>query len=197
MANRILPLELIDKAIGSQLWILMRGKTEVVGTLRVFDDYVSFALWSFAQWSWCGQNLSSVAVWHAKCPELTHSSFLFFLKLNIGQLGSGWRHWIYSGRDGGRTGENGIEEWNLIEWESDCGVGTWGCTAGRLVGSTGVVRMKWCSSVHLLFLHIIYWWTRGIISKGTCVTSSFGHSIRSVVCDVSQFQIKILFVDAF
>jgi hypothetical protein len=89
MANRILPLELIDKAIGSQLWILMRGKTEVVGTLRGFDDYVSFALWSFAQWSWCGQNLSSVAVWHAKCPELTHSSFLFFLKLNIGQLGSG------------------------------------------------------------------------------------------------------------
>ena len=42
MAHRILPLELIDKAIGSQIWILMRGKTEVVGTLRGFDDYVSF-----------------------------------------------------------------------------------------------------------------------------------------------------------
>jgi U6 snRNA-associated Sm-like protein LSm5 len=41
MANRILPLELIDKAIGSQIWILMRGKTELVGTLRGFDDYVS------------------------------------------------------------------------------------------------------------------------------------------------------------
>jgi U6 snRNA-associated Sm-like protein LSm5 len=41
MANRILPLELIDKAIGSQIWILMRGKTEIVGTLRGFDDYVS------------------------------------------------------------------------------------------------------------------------------------------------------------
>ncbi|KAI2495624.1 snRNP protein [Fragilaria crotonensis] len=44
MANRILPLELIDKAIGSQLWILMRGKTEVVGTLRGFDDYVNLVL---------------------------------------------------------------------------------------------------------------------------------------------------------
>jgi U6 snRNA-associated Sm-like protein LSm5 len=41
MANRILPLELIDKAIGSQIWILMRGTKEIVGNLRGFDDYVS------------------------------------------------------------------------------------------------------------------------------------------------------------
>jgi len=41
MANRLLPLELIDKAIGSQIWILMRGSKEIVGTLRGFDDYVS------------------------------------------------------------------------------------------------------------------------------------------------------------
>lgn len=41
MATRILPLELIDKAIGSQIWILMRGTKEIVGTLRGFDDYVS------------------------------------------------------------------------------------------------------------------------------------------------------------
>jgi LSM domain len=39
--KRILPLELIDKAIGSQIWILMRGTKEIVGTLRGFDDYVS------------------------------------------------------------------------------------------------------------------------------------------------------------
>jgi len=41
--QRILPLELIDKAIGSQIWILMRGTKEIVGTLRGFDDYVSSA----------------------------------------------------------------------------------------------------------------------------------------------------------
>ena len=41
MATRILPLELIDKAIGSKIWILMRGTKEIVGTLRGFDDYVS------------------------------------------------------------------------------------------------------------------------------------------------------------
>ena len=45
MATRILPLELIDKAIGSQIWILLRGTKEVVGILRGFDDYVSDASW--------------------------------------------------------------------------------------------------------------------------------------------------------
>lgn len=44
MATRILPLELIDKAIGSQIWILLRGTKEVTGTLRGFDDYVSIIL---------------------------------------------------------------------------------------------------------------------------------------------------------
>ena len=42
--SRILPLELIDKAIGSRLWILMKGQTEIVGTLRGFDDYVNLVL---------------------------------------------------------------------------------------------------------------------------------------------------------
>lgn len=44
MATRILPLELIDKAIGTSIWILMRGNKEVVGTLRGFDDYVNLVL---------------------------------------------------------------------------------------------------------------------------------------------------------
>mmetsp|Transcript_102734 Transcript_102734/g.297000 ORF Transcript_102734/g.297000 Transcript_102734/m.297000 type:complete len:97 (-) Transcript_102734:84-374(-) len=44
MATRILPLELIDKAIGSQIWILLRGTKEVMGTLRGFDDYVNLVL---------------------------------------------------------------------------------------------------------------------------------------------------------
>mmetsp|Transcript_2444 Transcript_2444/g.3653 ORF Transcript_2444/g.3653 Transcript_2444/m.3653 type:complete len:95 (-) Transcript_2444:591-875(-) len=44
MTSRILPLELIDKAIGSNIWILMRGQTEIVGLLRGFDDYVNLVL---------------------------------------------------------------------------------------------------------------------------------------------------------
>ena len=44
MSTRILPLELIDKAIGSPIWILMRGQTELTGILRGFDDYVNLVL---------------------------------------------------------------------------------------------------------------------------------------------------------
>lgn len=34
-------LELIDKAIGSKIWVIMREKREFTGTLTGFDDYVS------------------------------------------------------------------------------------------------------------------------------------------------------------
>ncbi|CAN0299344.1 unnamed protein product [Ectocarpus fasciculatus] len=44
MAARLLPLELIDKCIGSRLWIIMKGDKELVGTLRGFDDYVNMVL---------------------------------------------------------------------------------------------------------------------------------------------------------
>lgn len=40
-AAQFLPLELIDKCIGSKLWIIMKGDKEIVGVLRGFDDYVS------------------------------------------------------------------------------------------------------------------------------------------------------------
>ncbi|CCI41526.1 hypothetical protein ABG067_002088 [Albugo candida] len=42
--GRVLPLELIDKCIGSRLWIVMQGDKEFVGTLRGFDDYVNMVL---------------------------------------------------------------------------------------------------------------------------------------------------------
>jgi small nuclear ribonucleoprotein (snRNP)-like protein len=71
MATRILPLELIDKAIGSQLWILMRGKTEVVGTLRGFDDYV------------CCMMMKIVIVWYYDSSD----SFFVSLSLSLSILG--------------------------------------------------------------------------------------------------------------
>jgi U6 snRNA-associated Sm-like protein LSm5 len=44
MAGRLMPLELIDKCIGSKLWIVMKGDKELVGTLRGFDDFVNMVL---------------------------------------------------------------------------------------------------------------------------------------------------------
>lgn len=41
MAGRLLPLELIDKCIGSQIWVVMKGDQELTGILRSFDDYVN------------------------------------------------------------------------------------------------------------------------------------------------------------
>lgn len=42
-----LPLELVDKCIGSRIHVIMKGEKEIVGTLLGFDDFVSILL-SFA-----------------------------------------------------------------------------------------------------------------------------------------------------
>merc|ERR1712038_730516 len=43
-APSYLPLALIDKCIGSRIWIIMKGDKEIVGTLRGFDDYVNMVV---------------------------------------------------------------------------------------------------------------------------------------------------------
>lgn len=42
--SKVLPLELVDKCIGSKLWVLMRSEKELVGTLRGFDEFVNMVL---------------------------------------------------------------------------------------------------------------------------------------------------------
>ncbi|USP79927.1 LSM-domain-containing protein [Curvularia clavata] len=41
--ENILPLELIDKCVGSQIWVIMNGGKEFTGKLVGFDDYVNEA----------------------------------------------------------------------------------------------------------------------------------------------------------
>ncbi|RKF54417.1 putative U6 snRNA-associated Sm-like protein LSm5 [Erysiphe neolycopersici] len=41
MASQLLPLELIDKCVGSKIWVVMKGDKEFCGVLLGFDDYVS------------------------------------------------------------------------------------------------------------------------------------------------------------
>ena len=44
-AARLLPLELVDKCIGSSIWVLMKDtNTELTGTLKGFDDFVNMVL---------------------------------------------------------------------------------------------------------------------------------------------------------
>jgi small nuclear ribonucleoprotein (snRNP)-like protein len=42
--SQVLPLELVDRCVGSRLWVLMRGDRELVGTLRGFDEFVNMIL---------------------------------------------------------------------------------------------------------------------------------------------------------
>ncbi|XP_064472292.1 U6 snRNA-associated Sm-like protein LSm5 [Ornithodoros turicata] len=42
--SSLLPLELIDKCIGSKIHIIMKGDKEIVGTLLGFDDFVNMVL---------------------------------------------------------------------------------------------------------------------------------------------------------
>ncbi|APA10023.1 hypothetical protein EAF04_003638 [Stromatinia cepivora] len=44
MASQLLPLELIDKCVGSKIWVVMKGDKEFTGTLTGFDDYVNMVL---------------------------------------------------------------------------------------------------------------------------------------------------------
>mmetsp|Transcript_4591 Transcript_4591/g.16441 ORF Transcript_4591/g.16441 Transcript_4591/m.16441 type:complete len:93 (-) Transcript_4591:101-379(-) len=42
--SKLLPSELIDRCIGSRIWVIMKGEKEIVGTLRGFDMYVNMVL---------------------------------------------------------------------------------------------------------------------------------------------------------
>uniref|UniRef100_A0A1I8BNV4 U6 snRNA-associated Sm-like protein LSm5 n=1 Tax=Meloidogyne hapla TaxID=6305 RepID=A0A1I8BNV4_MELHA len=42
--STLLPLELIDKCVGSRIWVIMKSEKEIVGTLIGFDDYVNMVL---------------------------------------------------------------------------------------------------------------------------------------------------------
>jgi small nuclear ribonucleoprotein (snRNP)-like protein len=42
--SKLLPLELIDKCVGSRFHIIMRNDKEIVGTLFGFDDFVNVVL---------------------------------------------------------------------------------------------------------------------------------------------------------
>ena len=41
---QLLPLELVDKCIGSRIHVIMKSDKEIVGNLLGFDDYVNMVL---------------------------------------------------------------------------------------------------------------------------------------------------------
>ncbi|KAI8853494.1 CRE-LSM-5 protein [Chytridium lagenaria] len=57
MASALLPLELVDKCIGSRIWVLMKSEKEFVGTLLGFDDFVSRVVTKLEQILLNGNNI--------------------------------------------------------------------------------------------------------------------------------------------
>ncbi len=43
-AQKVMPLEVIDKCTGSRVWVLMKDEKEMCGTLLGFDDFVNMVL---------------------------------------------------------------------------------------------------------------------------------------------------------
>lgn len=42
--SHVMPSELMDRCIGSKIWVVMKGDKELVGTLRGFDLFVNMVL---------------------------------------------------------------------------------------------------------------------------------------------------------
>ncbi|OAR02339.1 hypothetical protein LLEC1_06595 [Akanthomyces lecanii] len=83
MASQLLPLELIDKCVGSRIWVVMKGEkgmdrahrtgsraseailtlhAEFSGTLVGFDDYVNMVLEDVTEFDYTGN--------HTKLPKI-------------------------------------------------------------------------------------------------------------------------------
>lgn len=39
--SHLMPSELIDRCVGSPIWVIMKGEKELTGTLRGFDVFVN------------------------------------------------------------------------------------------------------------------------------------------------------------
>lgn len=108
-STRLLPLEVIDQAIGSKIWILLRGSKEMVGILRGFDDYVRACCWLYSWFSLLSKH------------EISLNSINRFLRNNgiLGQFGARWRGRVFDWLERSSNSDT-FEYGNIIEWESNC-----------------------------------------------------------------------------
>ncbi|KAA3474885.1 sm-like protein LSM5 isoform X1 [Gossypium australe] len=98
MANnpsQLLPSELIDRCIGSKIWVIMKGDKELVGTLRGFDVYVNMVLEDVTEYEITAEgrrvtkldqillNGNNIAIEAHLIPNESVSSSMFLLMLLI------------------------------------------------------------------------------------------------------------------
>nr|POE63440.1 u6 snrna-associated sm-like protein lsm5 [Quercus suber] len=54
MASQLLPLELIDRCVGSPIRVIMKSDKEFSGTLLGFDDFVNMVLEDVTEYDYTG-----------------------------------------------------------------------------------------------------------------------------------------------
>ena len=62
--GHILPLEVVDKCIGRQLWVIMKGEKEFYGKLRGFDDYLNMIMDDVKEFAFSGTGKERQLVSH-------------------------------------------------------------------------------------------------------------------------------------
>ena len=110
-STRLLPLEVIDQAIGSKIWILLRGQKEVVGVLRGFDDYVSITS------SYDDSSSLSITVF---LTNYVHLISVCDNNINrIGQFSSGGRCRVFHRLERSQH-RDAFKLGNITEWKPNC-----------------------------------------------------------------------------
>lgn len=58
-SSKVMPQEMIDQAVGSRVWIVMRNEREFAGTLCGFDEYVNMVLEDVTEYSYTEDGVES------------------------------------------------------------------------------------------------------------------------------------------
>ena len=58
----LLPSELVERCVGSPLWVLMKGEKEMVGILRGFDVYVNMVLEDVTEYEMTANGFSQIQI---------------------------------------------------------------------------------------------------------------------------------------
>merc|ERR1712014_472070 len=60
--SHLLPSELMDKCIGSKLWVILKNERELVGTLKGFDLYVNMVLEDVTEYEYTAEGCKTTTL---------------------------------------------------------------------------------------------------------------------------------------
>lgn len=99
MTSTLLPLELIDKCVGSRIWVIMKSDKEFTGTLQGFDDYVNMVLSDVTEYDYSGGAPNTLGRVLLNGGGVCMVSFLcLFLGVVIGGWEWGWECSVFGWR---------------------------------------------------------------------------------------------------